>query len=699
MWRFAVVLLAAGLLRGQQAPFTAEVMWRLQRISEPQLSPDGRSIAFTVEKPDVTANTRPKQIFVVPATGGNPVPLTTQGSNYRARWMPDSRSLIFVSTRSGSPQIWRMNADGTDARQLTTLANGADGVIVSPDGATLVFTSAVYPDCPDLACTERRAAETKEAEKLGAQPRTYTNLLYRHWNQWQPGTRSHLLAMPLTGGSPIDLTPGNHDVPTFSLGGQDDYAISSDSKEVAYVVNTDRHQATSTNTEIYTVPISGGEASKVTTSIGADRAPIYSPDGRYLAFRSQPRAGYESDRWSLMLLDRKTGISTELNPNQDRNVEEIAWARDSSRVFFTVEDRGRSTLHVKPVSGGSARIVISGESHVGDVQFAPDGNSLIYSEHSGARPVELFRASAGGGRPVPLTNLNNDVLRSHALSRLEEFWVENPADRSRVHSFLIRPPNMTPGRKYPLLLLIHGGPQGAWGHSWSYRWNPQVFASAGYVVVMPNPRGSTGYGQRFTDEINRDWAGRVYEDIMNVVDYSAALPYVDGNRLAAAGGSYGGYMVNWILGHSNRFRALVSHAGVFDLRSMAGETEELWFPAWEFGGMPWNEPDLYAQLSPSHFVSDFKTPTLVTHGELDYRVPVGQGLQLFTALQVKNVPSKLVLFPDEGHWILKPRNSLYWYRSFLDWIGEWTQRNVSVTSERPAQSKPLAVEGTPAAKP
>jgi dipeptidyl aminopeptidase/acylaminoacyl peptidase len=288
--------------------------------------------------------------------------------------------------------------------------------------------------------------------------------------------------------------------------------------------------------------------------------------------------------------------------------------------------------------------------------------------------VELFRVSSTGGSAVALTGLNSAVLDRHRLPPLEEFWVEG-AEKTRVHSFLLKPPGFQPGRKYPVLFLIHGGPQGAWGESWSYRWNPQVFAAAGYVVVMPNPRGSTGYGQRFTDEINSDWGGKVFDDLMAVVDHVAALAYTDPDRIAAAGGSFGGYMVNWMLGHTSRFKALVSHAGVFDLRSMAGETEELWFPMWEFKGMPWDDPELYARWSPSYFVKDFSTPTLVIHGELDYRVPVGQGLQLFTALQMQKVPSKLLLFPDEGHWILKPQNSVLWYQTFLDWIGEWLKKS------------------------
>jgi len=308
------------------------------------------------------------------------------------------------------------------------------------------------------------------------------------------------------------------------------------------------------------------------------------------------------------------------------------------------------------------------------VQFAPDGKTMIYSEQTGTRPTQLFRASSGGGPAVALENLNDSLLAEYQLTPYEEVWVENPNDKTRVHSFVLKPAGFQSGKKFPVLFLIHGGPQGAWGQSWTYRWNAQVFAGAGFTVVMPNPRGSTGYGQKFTDEINQDWGGKPYEDIMAVVDHMTAQPYVDAERMAAAGGSYGGYMVNWLLGHTDRFKAFVSHAGVYDLKSMAGETEELWFPIWEFHGMPWENPEIYAKFSPSSYVTEFKTPTLVFHGELDYRVPVGQGMQLFTALQLQKVPSKFVVFPDEGHWVLKPQNSVFWYRNFLDWISEWTAK-------------------------
>lgn len=667
------LLLAAAILTFSvfaQKPLTPEALLQIARISEPQLSPDGKTVAFTVARPNVDKNNSDRQIYTVPVDGGTPVQVTKEGRNERPRWTPDGKRLIFVSTRDGASQIWGMNADGSEQTQITTLAAGAEGVTVAPDGKSIVFTSNVYPDCPDEACNTKRM----QADKDKVRPRVYTSLLYRHWTEWQGATRKHLLVSSIDGGAAVDLTPGNLDVPTFSLGGPDDYAISPDSKELAYVVNTEKDPALSTNTDVYTVPLTGGEPKKVTTGLGSERSPAYSPDGKYLAVRSQERAGYESDRWRLLLLDRADGSVRELTIGEDRNVEEMVWSSDSTRLFYVSEDRGRTTLQMKAASGGPTRTVLRGAGHVSDIQFSPDRKTMIYSENTGSRPAEIYKGVSTGGSPMPLTKINDSLLAEYALTPLEEIWTENREDRTPVHSFIVKPPAFSPDRKYPLLLLIHGGPQGAWGEAWSYRWNPQVFASAGFVVVMPNPRGSTGYGQKFTDEINQDWGGRVYDDLMAVVDKVANLPYVDGARMAAAGGSFGGYMVNWMLGHTDRFKAFVSHAGVYDLRSMVGETEELWFPLWEFRGMPWDDPEIYQKWSPSFHVKEFSTPMLVLHGELDYRVPVGQGMQLFTALQVRKVPSKMVLFPDEGHWILKPQNSLVWYNQFLQWVGEWTKK-------------------------
>ena len=672
--RFVVACLALAaspLLFAQKRPFDVETLLRIQRIGDPALSPDGKQVAFTVAAPDLSTNSLPKQIWIVPVTGGAPRQLTREGTdNERPRWSPDSRQIYFVSTRGGTSQVWVMDADGSRSRLITRLATEASGVLVSPDGKKLVFQSSVYPECgADNTCNQRNLdADAKAPSKA----RIYTSLLYRHWTEWRTRRRQHLLVANTDGSEVRDLTPGQYDVPPFSLGGPEGYTISPDSLELAYVMNTDPIPAASTNSDIYTVPLEGGESRKITIGPGADDSPLYSPDGKLLAFRSQPRAGYESDRWRLMVLDRATGKATNLTESLDRWVESFTWSPDSTRLFFTTEDRGRTGLQMISATGGGIRSIISGQSSLDDVQFTSDGRTMIYTEESGSRPLEIFRATSGGGAGVALTHLNDALLANATLTPLEELWVD-AADKSRVHSFITKPPNFTPARKYPVVFLIHGGPQGAWGESWTYRWNAQVFASAGFVVVQPNPRGSTGYGQKFIDDINADWGGKPYEDIMTVVDAVASQPYVDNTRMAAAGASYGGYMVNWMNGHTNRFKAIVSHGGVFDLASWSRETEEQWFPLWEMKGTAVDNPDLYEKFSPSTYARDFKTPTLVIHGEQDFRDVTGQGLQLFTVLQQQKIPSKLLLFPDEGHWVLKPQNSLLWYHTVLDWLGEWTK--------------------------
>jgi dipeptidyl aminopeptidase/acylaminoacyl peptidase len=666
----SVLLLLAASLAAQRPSFDVQALLKIARISEPQLSPDGQTVAFTVQTVDLDQNTKPKQIYVVPTDGGTPRQITSQGTgNERPEWSNDSKNIAFISNRGGSAQVWIMRADGSDARQITNISTEASGVLFSPNGKKLLFSSQVYPDCPDDNCNKVRLDAEKNSK---VKARSYTTLLFRHWTEWQTKRRSHLMVVDAEGGPVKDLTPGDRDVPPFSLGGPDDYAVAPDSKEVCFATNADPQLATSTNTDLFVVTLDGGDPKKITVNPGADASPQYSPDGKFLAYRSQQRPGYESDRWRLMVLDRATGSVNPVTDSLDRPVQSFVWSHDSKQLFFTVLDRGRQSIQMIPAAGGASRVIVSGPSSADDMQLTSDGKTMIYSSQSGSAPTELYRAASSGGAPVALTHLNDALLTQYDLKPLEEFWVDG-ADKVRVQSFVVKPPNFDQNRKYPVLFLIHGGPEGEWGESWSYRWNAQTMAAAGYLVVMPNPRGSYGYGQKFTEEIKDDWGGKVYEDIMASVDHVAALRYADPDRMAAAGGSYGGYMIDWMLGHTQRFKALVSHAGVFDLRSMFGATEELWFPLWEFNGTPWDNPDSYAKLSPSYYVKDFHTPTLVIHGELDYRVSYTQGLQLYTALQLQKVPSKLLEYPDEGHWIMKPQNSVLWYNTFLEWIGEWTK--------------------------
>ncbi len=666
-------------------PFTFEALQKIARIDDPQVSPDGKWVAFTVQTVDLNANTKPTAIYIVPVDGGAPVRLTNDGtSNTRPRWSPDSKKIYYISDRANTSgesntQVWLLTIDGKEQRAITNIPTGADGVTVSPDGNLIIFTSDVYPACLaanatpgvdyDAACN--KANLDKDADsKMHA--RVYTSLLYRHWTHYEGARRSHILIQTLNAEKVRDLTPGNTDVPPFSLGGPEPYAFSPDSVQIAYVAKYDSDPATSTNTDIYLIPAAGGPAKQVTGNKGGDEGPLFSPDGKMLAFRTQTRAGYESDLWRLAVMNLQTNEIMSLTDGLDRWVETYMWSADSTRLFFTVDDHGTQPLMMIPANGGAVRTIAQGPTSITSIQFTPGDKVLIYGEQSGSKPTEIFRATSKGGSGIALTHLNDQILADYQLTALERITAEGP-DSSKVESFIVKPPDFDPGKKYPVLFLIHGGPQGDWGESWTYRWNAQVFAAAGYVVVMPNPQGSIGYGQAFTDAVNSDWGGRAYQSIMATETAVSALPYVDANRMAAAGGSYGGYMIDWILGHTNVFKALVSHAGVYDLMSEAGTTEELWFPRWEFHGFPWENAAMYEQWSPSSFVKNFKTPTLVTHGELDYRVPIGQGQELFTALQEMNVPSKLVQFPDEGHWILKPQNSQFWYQTVIDWVDQYTK--------------------------
>ncbi|HKR00574.1 MAG TPA: S9 family peptidase, partial [Pyrinomonadaceae bacterium] len=528
----------------------------------------------------------------------------------------------------------------------------------------------------DDACNQKR---DKDAEEGKVKARTIDRLLYRHWTAWKDGKRTHVFVVSVDNGDTTDLTPGDWDAPPFSLGGQTDYAFAPDSKKLAFVRNTDKVEAISTNNDVFVLPVTGGEPTRITaTNLGADSSPVFSPDGRYIAYRSQARAGFEADVWKLTLYDRESGKSRVLGEKFDFQVDSFTFTPDSKKIYFTAGERGLAPVYSISVNGGEVTKVIPDGSN-GDVQVSADGRTLVFTRSSAMMPSEIFRANADGSGVTRVTHANDAFLSGFNLNPAESVTWKGAGGTS-IHGFVVKPANFTPTKKWPLVVLIHGGPQSAFNDSWGYRWNPQVFASAGYVVFMPNPRGSTGYGQKFVDEISGDWGGKAFVDIMNgVAHVISSNDFIDRNRVGAAGASYGGYMINWIEGHNDdkrfQFKVLVSHDGVFNLTSMYGATEELWFTDWEFKGTPWTNPAMYEKWSPHMFVKNFKTPMLVIHGELDYRVPVGEGLQLFTALQRMNVDSKLLYFPDEGHWVLKPQNSEFWYTTVLDWLGKYLKPN------------------------
>jgi dipeptidyl aminopeptidase/acylaminoacyl peptidase len=644
----------------------------MHRLSDPQISPDGKWVAYGVATPDFDANHLVKNIWIVATSGGEARQLTQGGGDERARWSPDGKRISFLSSRDGTAQVYTAAIDGGDAVKVTSLSGGADNELWSPDGKWIAFTSSVYPDCKDDACNAARDA-TKEKSKVKAH--VYEKLLFRHWTAWSDGKRGHLFVVAAGGGTPRDLAPGaDYDVPPFSLDGAEAIGFAPDSQEICFTANTDKNEATSTNGDLFTVPAGGATPPKrITTNPGDDWGPVYSPDEKWIAYRAQLQPGYESDRWRLMLYDRASGKIMNLTENFDRNVNSPQWSADSKTIYFQTEEKAQLPIYSLSITAGSAPKVVLGNSSNPDFTVSHDGRTIAFTRTTMAMPSEVFTADSDGSDIRQLTHMNGPLLAQLDLPQAEPFWFEG-AEKTQVEGLLLRPPHFDPAKKYPLLLVIHGGPQGEWDDDWGYRWNPEVMAAPGYVALMINPRGSFGYGHKFTEEISRDWGGKVYEDLMKGVDAAIAkYPFIDSSRMAAAGGSYGGYMVDWIATHTGRFKCLISHAGPWDQFSMYA-TEELWFPEWEMGGTPWDHPELYRKWSASEYagaLGKFKTPTLVIAGELDFRVPYTQSLEFFSALQRQSVPSKLMVFPDEGHWILKPQNSELWYNTFLGWLDKY----------------------------
>jgi dipeptidyl aminopeptidase/acylaminoacyl peptidase len=688
----ALLLLSSFAAAQNKRPFNFEDMMKLKRVAEPYLSPDGKWAAFGVTDVSLEENKKTNHIWIVPVTGGETKPLTNGKGEDGVRFSPDGKQILYISSADGSSQVWAQDFDSNSGtltgqpRKLTTIATEASAALWSPDGKSILFVSGVYPDCKDEACNKARDEERAKS-KVKAQ--VFTHLLYRHWNAYGDAKRSHLFIQPIAGGTPVDLTPGDHDVPPFSLGGQDQYAFSPEGQEIAYASNLDEVEATSTNTDIFVVPVSGGTPKKISTSPGADSTPMYSPDGKYIAFRSQSRGGYESDRFRLMLYERTTGKATELTQGFDRWVNTVVWSPDSKGLYFTADDKGEDPMYFVGLTGGPTQFL---RGFNDGLALTPDGKTMVFDRMSVRFPNEIYAATYAGEKPVPcskpgamgtyctapkfvekpLTHINAAVLDQVSMQPIEPYWFDG-AEAAKVQGFVVKPPNFDARKKYPVKFLMHGGPQGAWGDDWSYRWNPELFAANGYVVIMVNPRGSTGYGQKFIDDINGDWGGRAYEDLMLGLDYAEKnYAYVDKDRECALGASYGGYMANWILGNTNRFKCIVSHDGMFNTESAFGTTEELWFNTWEFKGTPWTNRDLYRKWSPALKVTNFKTPTLVVHGQLDYRLDVSEGFQLFTSLQMMKVPSKMLYFPDEGHWVLKPQNSQLWWKTVTEWVDQWT---------------------------
>lgn len=665
---FALVLFAA---LAAFAQFGINDLLNVKRVTGPQLSPDGKTVAYVVGTVDKAANRVVNQIWIVGIDGRNARQLTTgTWSSSSPRWSPDGKKLAYVT----GGQIWKMDGDdGGDKEQITKLSSGGSQPVWSPDGKWIAFLSEVYPQCQTDACNK---AEDDKAEASKVKAHVTERLLFKHWDQWTDRKRTHVFVVPSNGGTAREMTPGDFDSPPYGGATGTDMAFSPDGRYLVYLRNPDKIEATSTNSDIYMMDLQTNSTRHITNGMkGYDTSPVFTPDGRYMLFLSMATPTFEADRNRIMRYNMANGEIVELTKGFNLQAHDLVVSPDSRTAYFTAEERGRKPIFSVPVEPDFRLRIATHVKKVADAGYSSglstDGRSIVYLSSTAATAAEVFRVGTDGIGTTAITNVTGSYLSSFGLQKAEDInW--KGALNTNIHGFIVKPANFDSAKKYPLVVLIHGGPQGAFNDNWGYRWNPQVWANQGYIVFMPNFRGSTGYGQKFTNDISADWGGKAYVDIMNGVADVIKKPYVDKTRIGAAGASYGGYMVDWILGHNNdprfKFKVFLSHAGVYNLESMATTTEEIWFVNWEFKGMPWENPVNYNRWSPHKFAKNFNTPTLVTAGELDYRVPYDQSLQLYTTLQLRGVPSKLIMFPDEGHWILKPQNSEFWHNQVMDWF-------------------------------
>lgn len=664
--------------------FTADDLVRLERVSDPQVSPDGRYLAYVQRETDMAANRGRTDLWLVDLSRRDAEPrrLTTHEANDQSpRWAPSGDAIYFLSSRSGSQQVWRLSLSGGEPVQVTRFPVGVDTLRVSPRGDRLAFSARVFRDCADFECTAKRL---ESAEKSPATGRTYDQLFVRHWDTWWDGRRNVLFTVALgadgaPAGPPVPLSGSlDANVPSTPFGGSEEYDFSPDGERVAFTARVaGREEAWSTNLDIYEVNAAGGPPVNLTAQNPAtDTMPVYSPDGRYLAWKAMARPGFEADRYAIVVLDRRSGERWELAPAWDRSPKKLVWAADSKSLLAPADDIGQTPLFRIALAppGSTPRIErLTGEGTVADVVVG--GTRVVYALQSLGSPPQLF-ALERGSRPESrqLTRAGEQRLAGVTMAKYEQFSFAG-ADGATVYGYVMQPWKLEAGRKYPVAFIVHGGPQVSFANNWSFRWNPQVYAGAGYAVVFIDFHGSPGYGQAFTDSISQDWGGKPLEDLkLGLAAAARKYPWLDADNACALGASYGGFMINWIAGQwSDGFKCLVNHAGIFDTRSMYYTTEELWFTEWENGGPYFQVPENHEKWNPAAHVGAWRTPMLVLHGQLDFRVPYSQGIATFTALQRRGIESRLVVYPDENHWILKPANSLQWHAEVLSWLGRHLQ--------------------------
>lgn len=667
-----LLLLSANSLFAQKRAFSLEDLYRVKNISDIHVSPDGKTLIFVVSTSDLARAKRNSHVWAMDADGRNPRQWTVSDkSESSPLFSPDGKQILFISSKDGSANFYLMNVGGGEWHKVTNFSTGVSDPLWSPDGKWIAFSSDVYPECGGDDACNKKIAERWEQGTLKAH--LADNLLYRHWTAWKDGTRTHTFIVNVSTGATRDVTPGNYDSPTFQLGGPLQYAFSPDSTEFVYVSNHDPVPATSTNNDLWLISLSDTQPQprNITASNPAyDGSPKYSPDGKYIAYRMQKQPAYESDLFRIALYERATGKSTVLTESFRNWIDEFEWSNDSGAIYFTGPVEGQNPIFHLDLDTITLPITqVLTDKTIDAFELDPSERHLFYIRRSVGEPNEIYSAEITNGKaaaPVKLSHFNDALMNEVDIRPAESMWVTGSGG-ARVQVFIVKPHDFDPSRKYPLILNVHGGPQSQWSDGFRGDW--QVYPGAGYVVAFPNPHGSTGFGQDFTSEISGDWGGRVFEDLMKVTDALEKLPFVDRTRMGAMGWSYGGYMMMWLEGHTNRFKAIASMMGLYDLRSFHGATEELWFPEWDLKGVPWNSP-LYEKWSPSSYVKNFKTPTLVISGERDYRVPYTQSLHFFTDLQKMNVPSRLIIYSNAGHWPSWYEMALY-YTAHLEWFHKY----------------------------
>ena len=665
---FIILVLVPFTANAQKRAFAIEDYYKVKSISDVHAAPDGKLLIYLLTTFDLPRAKRISHIWMMGIDGRNARQLTSSdtGENSPA-FSPDGKWISYISAKDGSAQLYVMPATGGASKKVTNISTGVSDPLWSPDGKWVAFSTDVYPECGGDDACNKKIADTWSKGALKAH--TAESLLYRHWTEWKDGTRTHIFLANAATGEARDLTPGDFDSPPFQLGGPLQYDFSPDGNELVFVSNHDKQPASSTNNDLWLISLGDPKAQprNITSANPAyDGSPKYSPDGKYIAYRMQKQPGYESDLFRLAIYDRATAASNVLTESFRNWVDEFEWSDDSRSIYFAAPVEGQTPVHRLDLASKAITQILVDKTILG---WEVAGNKLLYARSSVSEPVEIFSVDISSGKAAAqnrLTHLNESVASEVDIRPAETMWVEG-AGGAKVEVFLVKPHGFDPSKKYPLILNVHGGPQSQWSDAFRGDW--QVYPGAGYIVAFANPHGSTGYGQDFTAEISGDWAGKVYEDLMKVTDAVEKLPYVDRGRMGAMGWSYGGYMMMWFEGHTDRFKAIASMMGLYDPRSFYGGTEELWFPEWDLKGQPWNSP-LYEKFAPSNSVKNFKTPALVISGERDYRIPYTQSLQFFTALQKMNVPSKLIVYSNAGHWPSWYEMALY-YTAHLEWFHKY----------------------------